>query len=146
LKYTAQEGDTVSGLASDLLGRDTKANQDGITAGNASLRQDPDRLVAGRSYTIVARNGLAAAAPTTRPANAPTTQPDADDLARIGAGRVLRYTAQPGDTVSKLAVALLGNDTPENRELILRSNFSLKQDPDHLVAGQTYWINAPTAD
>ena len=24
--------------------------------------------------------------------------------------------------------------------------FALKKDPDHLVAGQTYWINAPTAD
>lgn len=59
---------------------------------------------------------------------------------------MLRYTAKPGDTVSKLAVALLGSDTPANLELILRSNFNLKQDPDHLVAGQTYWINAPTAD
>ena len=146
LKYTAEEGDTVSGLASDLLGGDTKANQEGITAGNASLREDPDQLVAGRSYTIVARNGLAAAAPTTRPIVAPTTQPDADEAIRIGAGRVLRYTAKPGDTVSKLAVALLGSDTPANRELILRSNFNLKQDPNHLVAGQTYWINAPTAD
>ena len=52
----------------------------------------------------------------------------------------------PNDTVSKLAVVLLGSDTPENRDLIIKSNPSLRQNPDHLVAGQTYWIDAPTAD
>jgi len=143
LKYTAQPGDSVSALAGNLLGGDTKANRDSIIAGNASLKQDPDHLVAGKSYTITAPNGLAADPAAPQP-KAPTSQPDADELARLSVGRTLRYTALPGDTVSKLAVALLGSDTPANRDLIVGSNPSLKQDPDHLVAGQTYWIGAPT--
>jgi hypothetical protein len=143
LKYTAQPGDSVAVLAGNLLGGDTKANRDSIIAGNASLKQDPDHLVAGKSYTITAPNGLAADPSAPQP-KAPTSQPDADELARLSVGRTLRYTALPGDTVSKLAIALLGSDTPANRDLIVRSNPSLKQDPDHLVAGQTYWIGAPT--
>ena len=145
LEYTAQPGDTVRGLAANLLGGDTEANRRGIVGGNPSLRDNPDHLEVGRSYTIVARNGLAADpdAPQPKP---PTTQPEADEAARLSVGRMLGYTARPGDTVSKLATVLLGSDTPANRELILRSNFSLKQDPDRLVAGVTYWIAAPVAE
>ena len=145
LRYTAQPGDTVGGLAAGLLGADTEANRSAIIARNASLRADPDHLVAGKSYTIVAANGLAAA-PDAHAMKAPTSQPDADDAAKLSVGRTLRYTAQPGDTVSSLAVALLGSDTPANRELITKSNPSLKENIDHLVAGQSYWIAAPTAD
>ncbi|MBA3269239.1 MAG: LysM peptidoglycan-binding domain-containing protein [Acidobacteria bacterium] len=145
LKYTAQPGDTVRVLASDLLGGDTKQNRDAIIAGNPSLQKDPDHLVAGKNYTIVAPNGLAAD-PNAPQAKAPTTQPEADEVARLSVGRALRYTAKAGDTVSSLATALLGSDTPANRELIIKSNPSLKQDPDQLTAGQTYWIAAPTAD
>jgi hypothetical protein len=145
LTYTAQPGDTVRGLAAHLLGGDTRANRAGITAGNSSLRSDPDRLVAGQSYTIVARNGLAAHPDAPQP-KAPTTQPEADEAAQLSVGRMLGYEAQPGDTVSKLAIVLLGSDTPANRGLIIRSNFNLKQDPDHLIAGVTYWIPAPTPD
>lgn len=142
LEYTAQPGDTVRGLAADLLGGDTTANRRAIVAGNASLRQNPDHLVAGQSYTIVARNGLAAD-PEAPPVKFPTTQPDADEAARLSVGRMLSYTAKPGDTVSRLATVLLGSDTRANRELILRSNYSLKQNPDRLVAGVTYWVAAP---
>lgn len=145
MKYIAQPGDTVSTLAADLLGGNTKANRETIIAGNTSLQQDPDRMVAGKSYTIRAPNGLSAAADSA-PAQAPTSQPDSDEIIRRGADRSLRYTAQPGDTVSKLAEALLGSDTRANRELIIKVNPSLKQDPDHLIAGQTYWISAPGAE
>jgi hypothetical protein len=145
LKYTAQPGDTVRGLAADLLGGDTKANRQGIVAGNFSLRQNPDHLVAGQVYTIVARNGLAAD-PDAPQAKVPATQPEADEAAKMSVGRMLGYKALPGDTVSKLAVILLGSDTRANRDLIVRSNFILKQDPDHLVAGVTYWIPAPIQD
>jgi len=46
----------------------------------------------------------------------------------------------------RLATVLLGTDSPANRELIIKNNPVLKKDPDHLVAGQTYWIAAPVAD
>ena len=77
-------------------------------------------------------------------AKVPTTQPDADEAARLSVGRSLRYTAAAGDTVSKLALKLLGSDTAANRDLIIQSNPSLKADPDQLTAGRTYWIPAPT--
>jgi phage tail protein X len=144
LKYTAQSGDTVGGLAANLLGGDTHENREAIVAGNASLQRDPDRLVAGKTYTIDASKGLAAD-PRATQAKAATSQPDADDLAILSMGRTVRYTALPGDTVSKLAVALLGSDTPANRDLIVKTNASLKLNPDHLVAGRTYWITVPTA-
>ncbi len=145
LKYIAQVGDTVGALAAALLGGNTKPNRDQIIGGNISLQQDPDHIEAGKTYTIVAPDGLTAD-PDASHAKIPTTQPDADELARLSVGRTLRYMALPGDTVSKLAVALLGSDTPANRDLIIRSNPSLKADPDHLVAGRTYWIEAPSAD
>lgn len=144
LSYIAKPGDTVRGLAGHLLGGDTEAHRQSIIAGNVSLQRDPDHLVAGESYTIVAPNGLAAD-PTSPQAKSPTTQPDADDVVR-GASRDLRYTALTGDTVSKLALVLLGSDTHANRDVIINSNPSLKHDPDHLVAGKTYWITAPTVE
>ena len=66
--------------------------------------------------------------------------------AQLSVPRTLRYVAQPGDTVTKLTTTLLGSDTAGNRKLILDANPSLKHDPDHIVAGKTYWIAAPTAD
>jgi hypothetical protein len=142
LRYTAQPGDNVAVLAASLLGGDTKDNRDALIRGNASLQQDPNNLVAGKTYNIETTTGLAAA-PDAQPLSAATTQPGADEAARMGVGRVLRYTAQAGDTVSKLATVLLGSDTEANRKAIVANNWSLKQDPDHLVAGKTYWISAP---
>jgi hypothetical protein len=144
LMYTAQTGDTVRALASDLLGGDTKVNRDAIIDGNASLQADPDRMLVGKRYTIAAPDGLSAD-PTATRAKGPTTQPGADEVARLSGGRSLRYTAVVGDTVAKLAMTLLGSDTPANRDLIIQTNPSLKLDPDHLSEGQTYWIPAPTA-
>jgi hypothetical protein len=145
LKYTAQPGDSVAVLAASLLGGDTKTNRDAVISGNASLLKNPDHLVAGKTYNIATTDGLAAA-PDAKLVVTPTTQPDgedADDAARMSVGRVLRYVAQPGDTVSKLATVLLGSDTEANRAVIINNNRSLKRDPNHLVAGKTYWIAAP---
>jgi hypothetical protein len=143
LKYTAQPGDNVAVLAASLLGGDTKTNRDAVISGNASLQRDPDHLVAGKTYNIPTTSGLSAAPGA--PGLIPTTQPGADEAARLSVGRVLSYTAQTGDSVSKLAIVLLGSDTKANRDAIIANNHSLKEDPDHLVAGQTYWISAPTA-
>jgi hypothetical protein len=146
LKYTAQPGDSVSALAAGLLGEDSKTNRDAIINHNQSLKNDPDHIVAGKTYKIPAGDGLsAAAAPAAANVPPATTQPDADGVVKIGAGRELRYTARAGDSVSKLAEALLGSDTPANRDAIINNNASLKSDPDRVVAGQTYWIPAPVA-
>ena len=149
LKYTARAGDTVNVLAAHLLGGDTKANRDLIIAANPSLQSDPDKIIVGQTYTIVAANGLANSVDGPHAAvfrSDFASEPDADEAAQLSVPRTLRYTAQPGDTVTKLATALLGSDTPANRDLIIKSNPSLKRDPDHLIAGNTYYIAAPTAD
>jgi hypothetical protein len=148
LRYVAATGDTVSNMAAAFLGGDGKAQKDAIIGANASLRANPDRVVAGKAYRIPAPDGMSASTSDSSSAKQvptrPTTQPDADDLVLAGSPRVLRYTARAGDTLTSMTIALLGLDTPEARNGILISNPSLKQDPDHLVTGQTYWIPAPT--
>jgi len=146
LNYTARSGDNVSILAAGLLGADSKTNRDAIIGENESLQRDPDRVIAGKTYKIPTSTGLSAA-PVTASAReaAATTQPEADEIVRNGAGRALRYTARAGDNVSKLAAVLLGSDTQANRDAIISNNASLKTNPDHVVAGQTYWIPAPAA-
>jgi hypothetical protein len=146
LKYIAQVGDSVSVLAAGLLGGDSKTNRDAIISRNPSLQDDPDRVVAGKTYKIPGDNGLSAApaSAVARPSS-PTTQPDADGVVVSATGRELRYTARAGDTVSRLAEVLLGSDTQANRDAIINNNASLKNDPDRVATGQTYWIPAPAA-
>ncbi|HWE04678.1 MAG TPA: LysM peptidoglycan-binding domain-containing protein [Tepidisphaeraceae bacterium] len=145
LKYTAAPGDTVTKMAQAFLGSDDKTQQDAIINANASLKADPDHVVVGKAYLIPAPDGLSAA-PAPAPASPrPTTQPDSDQVLLAGAPRSLRYTARPGDSVTTLAIQLLGGDTQETRDAIINNNPSLKRDPDRVVAGRTYWIPAPTA-
>jgi hypothetical protein len=148
LKYTAAPGDTVSNMAGAFLGSDDKTQQDKIVKANASLQADPDRVVAGKSYRIPAPDGLSAAATSSASARAntlpaATTQPDADQVVVAGSPRTLQYVARPGDTVTDLAIELLGSDTQETRDAIINNNPVLKHNPDLVVAGQTYWIPAP---
>jgi hypothetical protein len=148
LRYTARAGDTLITMAQAFLGSGSQENQDAIVAANALLSADPDQVVAGRVYHIPAPDGLSAWAASA--SNGPTTRPagshlDADDVIARSAPRLLRYTARAGDNVSNLAIELLGSDTVEARDVIINSNPSLKANPDHVVAGQTYVIVAPTA-
>jgi LysM domain len=151
LRYSARPGDSVSVLAGALLGGNNSENRNAIIAANPSIQANPDRIIAGKTYHIDVQPGqsLAAAPIAARPAigaNAtPTTQPDADQVVAAGSDRELRYTAVAGDTVSTLAVALLGSDSQENEDAIVNSNASLKKNPDRVIAGQTYWIPAPGA-
>ena len=148
LTYTARAGDSVSVLAAALLGEDSRTNRDAIVAANASLAPNPDRLVDGQTYRIpVGPTQPLSAADMARAARPAATgaEPDADDVVAAGTARDLRYTARAGDTVSTLAVVLLGGDTPANRAAIVGHNESLVRDADHVVAGRTYWVTAPTA-
>ena len=54
LRYTARAGDNVSNLAIELLGSDTVEARDVIINSNPSLKANPDRVVAGQTYVIVA--------------------------------------------------------------------------------------------
>lgn len=50
------------------------------------------------------------------------------------------YRAVEGDTVSRMASRFLGENTPANRDLIVRANPSLQKNPDIVVSGRTYNI------
>jgi LysM repeat protein len=50
------------------------------------------------------------------------------------------YTAQSGDTVSRMAARFLGGNTRANRQAIIDANPDLKANPDNVVLGQSYVI------
>jgi hypothetical protein len=58
---------------------------------------------------------------------------------------LLEYTAQPGDTLSRMAGKLLGANTRANREAIVRANPSLQTNPDMIVVGKAYRIPSASA-
>ncbi len=53
------------------------------------------------------------------------------------------YTAEPGDSLSKIALKTLGANTKANRAAIVAVNPSLRDNPNMIVAGRAYVI--PTA-
>ena len=50
------------------------------------------------------------------------------------------YKAGAGDSVSRMAARFLGSNTKTNRELIIKANPSLQQEPHMVVIGKTYLI------
>ena len=54
LRYTARSGDTVTTLATELLGSDTVEARNAIINHNPTLKADPDRVIAGQTYSIPA--------------------------------------------------------------------------------------------
>ena len=72
-------------------------------------------------------------------------QPDADQRIKPAAPQMLTYVARSGDTVTSMAIALLGSDTAAARDMIIQSNPSLQRNADKVIAGQAYVIPAPVA-
>jgi nucleoid-associated protein YgaU len=50
------------------------------------------------------------------------------------------YTAEPGDTLGKIAAKAMGKNTKSNRDAIIKANPSLQKDPNRIKAGETYVI------
>ncbi len=61
--------------------------------------------------------------------------------------RVQEYTAQPGDSLGKIARRTMGSDTPDTRSALLKLNPELARNPDLIIAGRAYKIpaDAPAA-
>lgn len=114
--YTAQPGDSVSKIASKLLGSSSKANIDAFLKANPSMGGDPTKLLAGKAYTIPA-TGAVDETPAAPPA-AIATGSDADDVVRTAseskstksaADTIYTYTVKPGDNLTKIARDQLGD-------------------------------------
>ena len=97
--YVARDGDTISEVTIALLGSDSKDHRDQVAAANVSFQRDPDRVVAGRVYSIDTSPGesgadhqpaVAAVAGAGRPAR-PLLGRDSDTLP----GRAIRSRFWP---------------------------------------------------
>ncbi|HEX4125297.1 MAG TPA: LysM peptidoglycan-binding domain-containing protein [Tepidisphaeraceae bacterium] len=105
--YTAEPGDSVSKMASRLMGANTKANRAAIIAANASLKKDPNRVIVGEVYVIPgAEKSPAASADTDAQAPAPANvaQALAPDK------RPSRwYVVKPNDNLWRIATDEVGD-------------------------------------
>ena len=103
--YIAEPGDSVSKMASKLLGANTKTNREAIIRANPTLQQDPNMVVVGKSYKIPAVPTPASVSPTAVAQQAPAAQP-----VRPAASTEYFYTVKEGDTLTRIAREQLGQD------------------------------------
>jgi nucleoid-associated protein YgaU len=113
-EYKAQADDTLSKLAGRFLGGNTKANRDAIVRVNPTLQQNPDKIVAGRTYVIPPTPGgdTTAAVPAPAPPVARTPAAQAVASARQPApetGNFQWYTVKENENLWKIAAEQLGS-------------------------------------
>jgi LysM repeat protein len=80
-----------------------------------------------------------------QPVTEPTVvRPAPPPLAAAPAGSK-QYKAEPGDSLSKMALKLMGSNTKANREAIIAANVSLQANPNMVIVGRAYIIPAAGA-
>jgi nucleoid-associated protein YgaU len=106
-EYKAQADDTLSKMAGRFLGGNTKANRDAIIRVNPTLQQNPDKIVAGRTYVIPPAPGgeSIAAVPAPAPAAPRTPAPQAAPET----GNFQWYTVKENENLWKIAAEQLGS-------------------------------------
>jgi nucleoid-associated protein YgaU len=107
-QYQAQPGDTVSRLAGRFLGANTRSNRQMIIDANPSLKDDPDRIVVGRTYLIPAAAESAPSANTAAPARPALARSTATG-AQSTPAEASTYTAAEGDSLWSIARSQLGS-------------------------------------
>jgi nucleoid-associated protein YgaU len=115
-QYKAEAGDSLSKIAARFLGADTKANREAIVKANPFMAENPEMIIAGRTYTIPGGSAAAQAqAPTQsqpRAAAPKPQQPAAERAERTpikASAAEYWYQVQKGDTLMKIAKEQLGD-------------------------------------
>jgi phage tail protein X len=111
-EYTVQSGDSLSKIASRLMGANTKANRDAIIRANPSLAANPDVVVVGKTYKIPVTS--ATQSPSPAPQQSLQSQPTVVALQpqapRPSTPTEYWYTVREGDTLTRIAREQLGQD------------------------------------
>lgn len=108
--YKAESGDSVTKIASKVYGTSTRALREAIINANPSLKENPNRIVVGRSYVIPPQT--AGAAPTNATAILPTPAPAAPTATQARTPEKTTehvYVVQQGDTLWSIARDEVGN-------------------------------------
>lgn len=137
-EYVAQPGDTLSKMAARFYGRSTPETQATIVRANPSLKDNPNLIVAGRTYLIPQETVTA----TPQPAAAqPKPQPHQAEV-RTTSDHTYLYTAKPGDSLWKIANEQLGD--PRLVSTIQKMNQDVLKGPnkDIVYVGMTLRLPA----
>ena len=106
-QYKVEPGDNLAKIAAKTLGSASKANIAAIIAANPSLQQNPNLIIAGRTYNIPAGGTAPIAATSSAPsavATAQSTQSSAPQSSDAGSF----YIVKPNDSLTKIAISQLG--------------------------------------
>ena len=114
-EYVAKPGDTLGHLAAKAFGRSTESNNAKVVALNPSLADNPNLIVAGRTYRLPSDAAQAAVVQEPRPKAEAKT-----------------YTVKPNDNLWQIAARALG-DGNRHKEIVAL-NPSLN-DPSTLQVG-----------
>lgn len=135
-EYIAEPGDNLSKIAAKFYGRSTKAGQDAIVAANASLINDPSKVIyVGKPYRIPAM--ASASTPAQQPAIVAVQQIPAAQIAPVQQKPTTParspenwYTVKSGDTLTRIAREELGDAGAVNA--IVELNRDTIKDPGRL--------------
>ncbi len=105
--YKAAPGDSLSKIAARFYGTGTRANIALIIAANPSLKDNPNRIIIGKSYVIPAAGAPAAAASPV--AVLPVAENTAPAAAKPTNDPEHIYVVQEGDTLWSIARDEVGN-------------------------------------
>lgn len=129
-EYVATEGDSLSKIAARFYGRSTKETRDLIVKANPSLKDDPNLIIAGRTY-LIPQKGL-----TVTPAPQPVQTAQATQArgtARPAA--TVTYKVKDGDTLWKIAKEQCGS--PRELQAIRDLNKDVLKGSDTVIVGMS---------